>query len=121
VELTCDLIREQVELDTPKPDGSTQRQHLEQAQRMTKKRIERLEPKTIPGQCQSIYRIFTELSRTRAGMKPICFQEIKAYCDLTGYKLSQRELETIQKFDSVLLHKTIEVQNHYAKMSVDKK
>jgi hypothetical protein len=76
---------------------------------MTGKPMERLESKVIPIECQFIYGVFSALSNARAGNDPITFSEMKAYCDLNAFDLSRNQIETIQRFDTVLLNKRNEM------------
>jgi len=109
------------ELDFPRPDGITPRQHLEQVARMTGKKPPGLEGKPIPYECQRVFELFRKLSLTRHGNRPITFQEMQAYSMLADYPFSRLEIETIQRFDTVLLNKKYEMTLHYQRLAVDKK
>jgi hypothetical protein len=82
---------------------------------MTKKKMLRLEQKFIPVLVSQCYSVFIKLARTSAGL-PIRFSEIKAWSDLTGYELSEIELDAIQRFDSFVINKRNALAKHFRDM-----
>ena len=101
------MIEVQVQLDTPKQDGSTLRQHLEQFKKMSGKSDPRLEQALIPYSCQAIYTIFLKLRRT-AGDRAITYLDLTAYRDLMRQEISPREVDAILTFDSTFMNQRSE-------------
>jgi len=109
------------ELDFPRPDGTSLRQHLEQVEKMTGKKPAKLDGKPIPYECQRVFELFRKLSMTRAGNRPISFQDMQAYSMLANHPFSKLELETIQRFDTTMLNMKYALTIQQQRLALDKK
>lgn len=88
--------------------GTTEREHLEQVERQTGRKIEALEPPTkFPLLLSNIWFAFISLSSSRSagfsGPNPIGYEEIKAWKELTETPLSAWEVEAIKRLDAAYL------------------
>lgn len=88
-------------------DGRTLREHLEQVQRLTKKRPKELdEVVELPESMREYWQLFLTLNATRSsgfGASPISYTEIWCYSNLVGLDLQQHELDMIRMFDNTAL------------------
>jgi hypothetical protein len=61
----------------------------------------------FPYVLEGLWSIFLELSNTRSqgysAPLPISYQEVKAWCDLTGINLSPWEVQVIKRLDTVYI------------------
>lgn len=87
----------------PSKDGTTTKQHLEQVQKQTGRKLEQLEGPEFPTCMSYVWSVFLDLNNSRsmgeAGAQPITYQDIKAYTDLTHTALSPRDVNTIKLVD----------------------
>lgn len=116
---TCEIIKGQILLDTPRNDGSILREELQLLEKMTKKIDPKLITPSIPFPCLIAYNTFLKL-RHSAGDKSISYSEIKAYIDVTESVLSPSEVEAIMLFDSTALAQRYEIYQKQAQASINK-
>ena len=95
-------------MNKPTESGATEREHLEQVERQTGRRIEALEPPTdFPILLSHIWSAFISLSNGRSmgfsGPNPIGYEQIKAWKELTETPLKAWEIEAIKRIDVVYL------------------
>ena len=95
-------------MNKPTESGATEREHLEQVERQTGRKIEALEPPTnFPILLSHIWSAFISLSNGRnagfSGPNPIGYEEIKAWKELTETPLNAWEIEVIKRLDVVYL------------------
>ena len=88
--------------------GVTEREHLEQVERQTGRKIEALEPPTeFPVLISHVWSAFITLSNSRSagfsGPNPITYEQIKAWKELTETPLASWEVEAIKRLDVVYL------------------
>ena len=97
-------------LSKPEKDG-TLREHLEQVERQTGRKLQELEAPDFPFTLSYLWSAFLDLNNSRTmgahTANPINYAEIKAYVDLTYTALSARDIETIKLLD----RKYLEVMN----------
>jgi len=100
----------QFKLSKPGKDG-TLREHLEQVERQTGRKLKELEGPDFPFLLAHLWSAFLDLNNSRTmgahTANPITYAEIKAYVDLTHTALSARDIETIKLLD----RKYLEVMN----------
>jgi len=94
----------QFKLNKPDQNGTTEREHLEQVERQTGRRVEALEPPTpFPMLISHVWSAFISLSSSRGsgmnGPLPIGYEQIKAWKELTETSVSPREIEGIKRLD----------------------
>jgi len=104
----CDWAEHQFKLNKTDKDGISQREHLEQVQKQTGRRIEELEsPTPFPTLLSHVWSAFCTLSNTRtagySGPNAISYYEIKAWKDLTDTPLKSWEVEALKRLDAVYL------------------
>lgn len=95
-------------LNKPTESGATEREHLEQVERQTGRKVEALEPPTdFPILLSHIWSAFISLSNGRSmgfsGPNPIGYEQIKAWKELTETPLAAWEIEAIKRLDVVYL------------------
>ena len=104
----CVWSEHQFKLNKPDKDGTTEREHLEQVERQTGRRIEALEsPTDFPMLISHVWSAFINLSNNRSqgfnGPNPITYNEIKAWKELTDTPISSREVVAIKSVDVVYM------------------
>ena len=104
----CDWAEHQFKLNKSDKDGVTEREHLEQVERQTKRRPEALEPPTsFPQLMSHVWSAFCVLSNSRtagfSGPNPITYEEIKAWKELTETPIAPWEIEAIKSLDTVYM------------------
>jgi len=84
-----------------RPDnmGVSLRQHYDQYRKQRKKRHPDDVDVPVPEQAQYLWKLFWHLRAGFTRDKELTYQEIKAYCDLTGTSLIAWEAETLKKMD----------------------
>ena len=92
------------DLAAPVEGGGTKRDHLEAAQRATRKPMEELQMQCPPGMLH-LWGYFCELSNARHSGQSITFSEIKAWSDLCGVVLTPYEIGVIRRLDREFLAK----------------
>jgi hypothetical protein len=102
------FAKEQFELDKPRKDGSTARQHLVKVWEMTgtlPAELANLPP--MPELATAVWGTFSELSRFRGnngfGPNRISPSLMLDWCRLTGTKLNSWEIATIAALDDAFL------------------
>ena len=99
--------RHQFILNIPDKNGVTERSHLEQVERQTGKRPERLEVQLFPSLVSHIWTAFISLSSKRgsgfSGGLPITYEQIKAYKEVTSTPLTPRDVEAIMGIDNIFM------------------
>lgn len=83
-------------------DKSTQRDHLEKNQKLTRRPNPKLQMKCPPA-ARHLWGYFCELSNAREAGKSLTFSEIKAWSELTGITLDNYELQVIRLLDREFL------------------
>tara|TARA_R110001599_G_scaffold348271_1_gene575386 strand:+ start:294 stop:626 length:333 start_codon:yes stop_codon:yes gene_type:complete len=104
----CVWSEHQFGLNKPDKDGITEREHLEQVERQTGRRIEALEsPTDFPMLISHVWSAFISLSNDRSqgfsGPNPISYEQIKAWKELTETPISSWEVEAIKRVDAVYM------------------
>lgn len=104
----CKWAEHQFKLNKPTESGATEREHLEQVERQTGRKIEALEPPTeFPVLISHVWSAFCILSNSRSagfsGPNPITYEQIKAWKELTETPLASWEVEAIKRLDVVYL------------------
>tara|TARA_S200002703_G_C3711830_1_gene218625 strand:- start:23 stop:355 length:333 start_codon:yes stop_codon:yes gene_type:complete len=104
----CEWAEHQFKLNKPTESGTTEREHLEQVERQTGRKIEALEPPTeFPVVISHVWSAFITLSNSRSagfsGPNPITYEQIKAWKELTETPLASWEVEAIKRLDVVYL------------------
>mgnify|MGYP003679058543 FL=1 len=100
----CEWAEHQFKLNTPDQNGTTEREHLEQVERQTGRKVEALEPPTpFPMLLSHVWSAFISLSTSRGsgmnGPLPIGYGQIKAWKELTETSISPWEIEAIKRLD----------------------
>lgn len=104
----CEWAEHQFKLNKPTESGATEREHLEQVERQTGRKIEALEsPTEFPVVISHVWSAFITLSNSRSagfsGPNPITYEQIKAWKELTETPLASWEVEAIKRLDVVYL------------------
>lgn len=104
----CNWAEHSFKLNKQTESGATEREHLEQVERQTGRRIEALEPPTdFPILISHIWSAFIALSNSRtggmSGPNAITYSDIKAWKELTETPLKAWEVEAIKRLDVVYL------------------
>ena len=104
----CDWAEHNFKLDKPSGSGATEREHLEQVERQTGRKIKTLEPtKDFPVLVSHVWSAFVALSNSRAvgmsGPNALTYTEIKSWMELTETPLRAWEIEAIKRLDVVYL------------------
>lgn len=104
----CEWAEHQFKLNTPDQNGTTEREHLEQVERQTGRRLEALEPPTpFPMLLSHVWSAFISLSSSRGsgmnGPLPIDYVQIKAWKELTETSISAWEIGAILKLDTLYM------------------
>ena len=104
----CEWAEHQFKLNKPDKDGITERQHLEQVERQTGRRLEALEPPTaFPMLLSHVWSAFIALSNTRtsgfSGPNPITYEQIKAWKELTDTPMDPWEIQAVIRLDGVYM------------------
>jgi hypothetical protein len=104
----CEWAEHQFKLNKPDKDGITEREHLEQVERQTGRRLEALEPPTeFPQLMSHVWSAFITLSNSRtqgfSGPNPITYEQIKAWKELTETPVSPWEIIAIKRLDAVYM------------------
>lgn len=98
----------QFKLNKTDKDGISEREHLEQVERQTGRRLEALEsPTPFPVALSHIWSAFISLSNSRSagfsGPNPITYEQIKAWKELTETPLDAWEVEAVVGLDRVYM------------------
>ena len=98
----------QFKLNLPDQNGTTEREHLEQVERQTGRKLEALEPPTeFPILVSHVWSAFINLSNDRSqgfsGPNPITYEQIKAWKELTETPVTSWEIEAIKRVDVVYM------------------
>jgi len=106
-----DWSEHQFKLNKTDQNGTTEREHLEQVERQTGRRVEALEPPTpFPMLLSHVWSAFISLNSSRSsgfnGPAPISYEQIKAWKELTGASILPWEIEAIKRVDSQYLRVT---------------
>ena len=104
----CDWAEHQFKLNTPDKDGTTEREHLEQVERQTGRKLEALvSPEPFPLLLSHVWSAFITLNDSRtagfSGPNPITYEQIKAWKELTDTQLSSQEVVAIKRVDGVYM------------------
>lgn len=93
-------------------DGSTLLQHLQVVERVTKKTPLELQQPEYPSPMTIWWELFQDLTASRSlgfsGPNPLSFQEVRAYQELVGIKLSVLAVQAIFRLDSAFLEVSYE-------------
>lgn len=95
-------------MDKPESGGATKRDHLEQVERQTGKRLEELTPPVeFPILLSHIWFAFCALSDSRppsfSGISPLPYSEIDSWMRVTENKLLPRDVETLKELDRIFV------------------
>lgn len=95
-------------MNKPDQNGVTEREHLEQVERQTGRRVEALEPPTqFPQALSHVWSAFIALSNSRgsgfSGPSPITYEQIKAWKELTETPVVPWEVDAIKRLDTVYM------------------
>lgn len=98
------------ELGTPDDKGVTEKEHLEQVERQLGHKPERLkEPVKFPSLLGHVWAAFCRLSNSRShgysGPNALSPSVIKDWMEISGCRLSPRDVETLEKIDQTYLRK----------------
>lgn len=108
----CEAVRALVRLDTPGPDGTTQRQHLLQAEKQTKRKL--LKEPTVPPEGLRYWRWFWELERGRKdngfGPVPFSYTDIAAWAQLMREAPGPEDIRILQAMDRARLSEANKVK-----------
>ena len=104
----CEWAEHQFKLNKPDKDGITEREHLEQVERQTGRRLEALEPPTpFPMLLEHVWSAFCRLSNSRttgfSGPNPITYEQIKAWKELTETPIDPWEIQAVIRLDRVYM------------------
>jgi hypothetical protein len=104
----CEWAEHQFKLNRPDKDGITEREHLEQVERQTGRRLEALEPPTpFPMLMEHVWSAFINLSNSRttgfSGPNPITYEQIKAWKELTETPIDPWEIQAVIRLDRVYM------------------
>lgn len=104
----CEWAEHQFKLNKPDKDGITEREHLEQVERQTGRRLEALEPPTpFPMLLEHVWSVFIVLSNSRttgfSGPNPITYEQIKAWKELTETPIDPWEIQAVIRLDRVYM------------------
>lgn len=88
--------------------GITEREHLEQVERQTGRKVEALEGDvTFPTILSNVWSAFISLNNSRTfgmnGPNSISYLEIQAWMNLTDTLLNSREIELIKRLDVIYM------------------
>lgn len=105
-----DFAEHQFKLSKP-GKGGTLRDHLEQVERQTGRKLKELQGPDFPNLLSDLWSAFLALNNSRSmganTANPINYTEIKAFVDLTDTPLIPRDIEVIKRLDQ----KYLEVMN----------
>lgn len=95
-------------LNKPDKEGITEREHLEQVERQTGRKLEALEsPTEFPRCIAHVWSAFVALNSDRSegfnGPNPISYQQIKAWKELTETPVTAWEIAAIKRVDVVYM------------------
>ena len=104
----CEWAEHQFKLSKTGKDGVTEREHLEQVERQTGRRLEALEPPTpFPMLLEHVWSAFCSLSNRRtagfSGPNPITFEQIKAWKELTETPMDPWQIQVVIRLDRVYM------------------
>ena len=104
----CEWAEHQFKLNKTDKDGISEREHLEQVEKQTGRRIEALEsPTEFPQLLSHVWSAFCRLSNSRSagfsGPNSISYLEIQAWKEVTGTPLKSWEVEAVKRLDAVYL------------------
>jgi hypothetical protein len=92
-------------LAIPDKEGVAEREHLKQVEKQTGKTPLALISPEFPVELDYLWSYFLELSSTRpqgySGPLPITYQEIQAWSELTGNKITPLDVEVIKRLDRI--------------------
>ena len=86
----------------------TEREHLEQVERQTGRKLEALEPPThFPPLLEHVWSAFCRLNANRtagfSGPNPITYEQIKAFKELTETPLAAWEVDAVMRLDTIYM------------------
>jgi len=86
--------------------GVSEREHLEQVERQTGRRPQRLQEPEFPLPVSNVWFAFLHLNSGRSSgmsLNPLSYLEIKSWMEITSTPLNAREVEALKKLDMLYL------------------
>jgi len=104
----CEWAEHRFKLNKLDKGGISEREHLEQVERQTGRRLEALEPPTpFPVLLSDVWSAFIMLSNTRtsgfSGPNPITYEQIKAWKELTHTPIDPWQIQAVLRLDTVYM------------------